>query len=289
VLRRLAAERRRVVGEWRVLLECRRLEHAKAAPLPDASQVEKVLRELLRQDLLTPIRGVPGVFRVDAPFADVIPVTDQQVVQEANPLAVFSHLTALVHHGLTEQIPKSIQATHYTPPDPHRVPLGTTPEEWVDLPPPPLKRPKRVGPVPVQWFIVKGKWDFGHTINYSEGLPFYLTDLERTLLDAIRSPADTGGITLVLRAWRQAKGTWNVDRLIEYTDRLNLGILRQRVGYLLEALGVTHSRLPAWKGKLLRGSSVKLVAAEPFAPMFSPEWNLSLNVPPAVLAELEEE
>src|SRR5262249_42707299 len=112
---------------------------------------------------------------------------------------------------------------------------------------------------------------------------------ERTLLDVLRSPADAGGAAVTLRAWRQARAILNLDRLVQYTERFGQMILRQRVGFVLEALGLHHPQLTAWKKKLLRGSSVKLVAAEPFAPEFSPEWNLSLNVPSSVLAELQEE
>jgi predicted transcriptional regulator of viral defense system len=125
-----------------------------------------------------------------------------------------------------------------------------------------------VDKVPVQWFLTKGGWDFGHTISYSQGLPIYVTDVERTLLDTLRAPADSGGVALVFRAWRQARNSLDVDRLTEYTERFDQGILRQRVGFVLEALGLEHPRLGLWKQNLLRGSSVKLVAAEAFAQEF---------------------
>jgi predicted transcriptional regulator of viral defense system len=289
LFRSLAAERRRIIGEWRLLVLSRRIAQAGAQPLPDEIQVRKLLNELVRSQLLVAIEGVTGVYRIDVPYADVIPVADEQIVQEANALAVFSHLTALVHHALTDQIPRTIQVTHYQPPDAGRIPLGTAPEEWSELPLPSLRRPARVGDVPVQWFLTKGAWDFGHTINYSQGLPIYVTDVERTLLDTLRAPGDSGGVALVFRAWRQARGSVNLDRLIEYTERFGQAILRQRVGFVLETLGLAHPRLATWKQKLLRGSSVKLVAAEDFAPAFAADWNLSLNVPSAVLAELKEE
>jgi predicted transcriptional regulator of viral defense system len=289
LLRRFAAERRRIIGTWRILIECRRIAEAKGGPLPEADSVQKVLRELFRQSALAEIEGVPDVYRVDVPYADVIAVTEEQIVQEANPQAVFSHLTALAYHSLTDQIPGSIQATHYTPPDPNRIPLGTAPEEWAGLSLPKPKRPKRVGTISVQWFLTKGEWDFGHSVNYSQGLPIYVTDVERSLLDALRAPEEAGGIALVLRAWRQAKTILDLDRLVRYTERFGQSILRQRVGFLLETLGLTHRRLNTWKENLLRGSSVKLVAAADFSPTFSPAWNLSLNVPSAVLAELQEE
>src|SRR5579864_700951 len=151
LLRRFAAERRRIIGAWRVLVEWRRVAQMKGGPSPEAGQVQKVLRELFRQAALTEIEGVPDVYRVDVPYADVIAVTEEQIVQEANPQAVFSHLTALAYHSLTDQIPGTIQATHYTPPDSNRIPLGTAPEEWVGLSLPRPRRPKRVGTIPVQW------------------------------------------------------------------------------------------------------------------------------------------
>jgi predicted transcriptional regulator of viral defense system len=292
LLRRLAAERRRIVADWRILIETRRIAQSSNAPLPDAGKIRKWIEKLARPKLLQLIEGVAGVYRVDVPYADVIQTTDEQVVQEANPLAVFSHLTALAHHGLTDQIPKAIQATHYAPHPSRgqeRIPLGTAPEEWSGLQPPPLRRPDRVGTVPVRWFLTKGAWDFGHTISYNQGLPIYITDVERTLLDGLRAPGETGGIVLVLRAWRRAKPVINVDRLVAYTDRLGIAILRQRVGFVLEELGLDHPRLAAWKKKLLRGSSVRLVANEDFAPKYSAAWSLSLNVPASALAELQEE
>src|SRR5262249_5575878 len=159
--RRLATERRSIVADWRILIESRRIAQAGNTPLPNTADVQKLLGKLQHTNLLIPIDGVAGVYRVDVPYADVIPVSDEQIIQEANPLAVFSHLTALAHHGLTDQIPKKIQATHYTPPNPDRIPLGTAPEEWSGLPLPPLRRPQRVGAVLVQWFLTKGGWDFG--------------------------------------------------------------------------------------------------------------------------------
>jgi predicted transcriptional regulator of viral defense system len=289
LLRRLAVERRRIVGEWRIFIEARRMAQAQAAPLPDEAEGRKILHNLLRSNLLVSIDGVSGVYRVDVPYADVIPISEEQIVQEANPLAVFSHLTALVYHALTDQIPKTVQATHYTPPNPDRIPLGTAPEEWSGLRLPLLRRPKEVGSVPVQWFLTKGAWDFGHMVSYSQGLPIYITDVERTLIDIIRSPGDAGGVTVALRAWREARGRLQVDRLVEYAERFGQPVLRQRVGFLLEALGLSHPRLGVWKQRLLRGGSLKLVPSEPYAPEFSAEWNLSLNVPSSVLAELQEE
>jgi len=162
-------------------------------------------------------------------------------------------------------------------------------EEWSDMPAPALKHPKRVGATDVHWIRSKGQYDFGHIAVFSQGLPIYITDLERTLIDAIRSPDLSGGIVNVLRAWKRAKESLNLEKLVAYADRMNEGVLRQRVGFLLTSLGLTHSRFVIWKATLSRGGSSKLLASAPYAPRFSEEWNLSLNVSESVLAELEEE
>ncbi len=148
------------------------------------------------------------------------------------------------------------------------------------------RRPDKVRDVAINWTQLSVDPGFGVMVGYSFGIPIYLTDIERTLLDALRMPDKSGGIAKVLQAWRSAE-SMDVGKLVAYTDGYNNKVLRQRVGYLLGKLGKTHSRLDQWRDELQRGGSVKLVASSPYAETFSPEWNLSLNVPPSVLAMIE--
>ena len=278
--------RQRVVADWRILLVCRRLAEAENAPLPDRSKADAVIRFLVRRGDIAPVERAIGVYRIDVPFAATIPVSDEQVIQEANPWAVFSHLTALAHHGLTDVIPSQLQAINYEHRVSNRLPLDTTPDEWVELEFPAGRLPKHVGDVKVEWTRMKGAYDFGHMISHVHGLPIYVTDIERTLLDAIRAPDKSGGIEKVLQAWREASALIRIDKLIEYTDLIASPVITQRVGYLLEKLGHSHARLEEWRGNLQRGGSLKLVARAPYSSTFSERWNLSLNVPGSVLALL---
>ena len=81
--------------------------------------------------------------------------------------------------------------------------------------------------------------------------------------------------------------------LLDYVDRFDQTLLRQRVGYLLQRLGVsdpkTDSLLQAWANKSVRGSSAKLFANLEFSPTFSERWNLSINVSETILSELKED
>jgi predicted transcriptional regulator of viral defense system len=287
VLRQFADERRRVVSDWRILIHARRIAHAENAPLPDPKKGDSIRKELLQRGDLVSVNGVDGIYIVDVPYSNLLEVSEEQIIQEADPWGVFGFLTALVYHGLTDLVPKEVFAIHVK--GGHhlaRIPLGTTPEDWPDLKLPPSRQPRRVRDTAVNWTEIQEKWEFGVTVGYSLGVPIYVTDVERTLLDALRMPEKCGGIAKVLQAWVNAD-SMDVSRLIDYTDRFDVQNLRQRVGYLLETLDRVHPRLEAWRDRLQRGGSVKLVASEPYSDTYSPEWNLSLNVPRSVLAIIE--
>jgi predicted transcriptional regulator of viral defense system len=288
ILQEFSETRRRVVSDWRIHVVARRLAHADNAPPPDDKKAADIRRELLRQKILTPVEGVAGVYVVDVAYANLLDVSEEQIIQEANPWAVFGFLTAMTHHGLTDLVAKGVYAiTSKGAEHAGRLPLGTMPEDWSDETRlPPAKRPARVRDVAVNWTQLSKEPGFGVMVAYSFGVPIYVTDVERTLLDALRMPDKSGGIAKVLRAWRSAENI-DVGKLISYADGYGNKVLRQRGGFLLEKLGKTHPRLEEWQHGLQRGGSVKLVASNPYAETYSAEWNLSLNVPPSVLAIIE--
>lgn len=271
---------------WRVLVLLRRLANqATPSPerLPSPERAASVVRRLLQRGDLQRVRELRSVYAVVSPYAFAIPLSDEQLVQEANPLCFFSHLTALVHHNLTEVIPNRLYAST---PAAHteRLPLGTTAEDWIDLALPLGQQPPEIHEVPIVWS--KPRTDGGVGVAHRHGSGIYITDLERTLLDVLREPAKAHGITTVLRAWRQASDQWDLARLLRYAD--DGPVVRQRVGYLVERLGQTGPVLAEWKTRLQRGGSMKLLGTEPYAPTYSDVWNLSLNVPDSVLGVLDD-
>lgn len=286
-LEALATERRRVVGDWRILILARRIAAKDDAPLPAIEKLHRLLREMENQGFLENAQGVHGVYIVVAPFASVVPISDEQILQEANPWAVFSHATAIAHHGLTHDIPKQLTANYFTSRQLTRIPLGTTPEDWIELEMPIGSRPRQIGGVSVNWVRTKESLDFGYCVSSSQGIPIYVTDIERTLVDAIRAPAKCGGIQSTLHAWKHAMDHLDVKRLIHYTERFENAVLRQRVGFLLELFGIREPAMEAWRTSLLRGGSMRLVAEAPYSSIYSERWNLSLNVPAGLLEEIE--
>ena len=253
-------------------------------PVPSLGRASSVIRRLVERHDLERVRELKNVYLVVSPYALAIPVSDEQIVQEGNPQCFFSHLTALAHHGLTDVIPNRVYAS--TPvAESHRLPLGTTADDWFELPSPLAQRPPELRGVPVVWSRLPDENGVG--VAFSQGASIYVTDVERTLLDVLKEPAKSHGITTVLKAWRQGSETWDIDRLVDYAESGG-PIMRQRVGYLVERLGQSHPGLDDWKRHLQRGGSLRLVAGEPYSAVYSDEWNLSLNVPPAVLGVLDD-
>ena len=110
VLRDLADNRRRVVSDWRILVTVRRISHAENVPLPDERKAAAIRNELLRGGDLVAEPGADGVYVVDVPFANLLEVSEEQIIQEANPWAVFGFLTAMTYHGLTDLASPTIYA-----------------------------------------------------------------------------------------------------------------------------------------------------------------------------------
>jgi predicted transcriptional regulator of viral defense system len=102
---------------------------------------------------------------------------------------------------------------------------------------------------------------------------------ERTLLDGLLAPERCGGFDNVLGAWVRARDTLDLDRLVEYVERLDVGVVRQRAGFLLEELDLSHPALARWQARARRGGSSKLLGSAPYAPTYSERWSLSLNAP----------
>ncbi len=288
VLELLAQERRVVTADWRLRVYYCRVAHEYSFRLPDTSAANKLIRVLLEAGQIEQVEGVKGVFLVTAPYSSTIPAPDEVIVEEANPFAVLSNFTAVAYHDLTDIVLTEIYATNRRD-DGQRHPVGTTPEDWTDAPRPHRRTPKTLGDTrSVIWSMTKDEWDFGHSIGYVQGYPVYVTDLERTLLDAIRFPDKSGGIRETFSAWRRASELLEIDRLVDYVERFDQGLLRQRVGFLLERLGLAHPTLDGWATRSVRGSSAKLDAGSEFCSTHSERWNLSINVPDSVLSELSD-
>lgn len=287
VLEFLAAERRVVVADWRFDVMYGRVARAHGFRPPDASQLRKLVADFLKAGDIAPIDGVSGVYLVTVPYASSFPTPDEVVLAEANPAASLGFFSAISFHGLTIESP-SVLCAISPPGRSARLPLGTVPEDWPDIPDPRRRFPDAIGGREVHWTHVKANWDFGVEVGYVEGLPIYVTTLEKTLVDSLRFPEKSGGADVVIRAWREAADRIRLKRLVDVVETYGQTLLRQRVGFMCEQIGLESPAFEFWAKSAGRGGSAKLIASESFSPCHSPRWSLSVNVPLELLPNAEQ-
>src|SRR5712692_7007259 len=95
---------------------------------------------------VAPVKGVDGVYTVEVAHANLLDVSEEQIIQKAKPWGVFGFLTAMVHHSMTDLLAKEVNVIAFKDDEQlRRMPLGTTPDDWVDVSFPAARRPKKVG------------------------------------------------------------------------------------------------------------------------------------------------
>ncbi len=107
-----------------------------------------------------------------------------------------------------------------------------------------------------------------------------ISDLERTIIDGLRQPEYCSGITEV------GKGIWmrhqdiQVNRLVEYALRANIGAVIRRLGFLLELYEVGAEEDRKILMSRLSNAYMKLDPILPAGGKFIRRWRLQLNVSP---------
>jgi predicted transcriptional regulator of viral defense system len=117
---------------------------------------------------------------------------------------------------------------------------------------------------------------FGYRRERLAELPVVVADEHKSILDSLSLPQYAGGISEVAKALQAAVkvGSLETPILLEYTEQLQNGSLRSRLGYLLELLGQPIGSLKPAKGP------VKLDPQNPARGSFNKRWKLYVNVEP---------
>jgi predicted transcriptional regulator of viral defense system len=292
LLEQLATDSRRVVSGWRSLVLLRRATFSLAPRerrwdlLPNnTDDLKSVFRQMARRGEIKPIHGFRQIFEVTVPYARQGFVDEREVLFELNPYAALSHFSALVFHGLTEEQPKGITATVSADVTGSLYPIGTIPRDWEGIEQPRGRTPTHILGRPVTWIRVNPEGFFGVQEYQPLGYSMRYTTMERTLIDGLRNPAICGGIGNVLRAWVRAQDMIDLDLLVHQVERLNITVMRQRIGYVLDQLELSHPGVEKWRTCAPRGGSSRLVGSAPFSSSYDERWNLSLNAPVNVLQE----
>lgn len=292
ILRGLAAENRRVLSDWRAAVLLRRATltidrgNRRWSDAPESVEsVWPILRQMEKRGELQCIPRLRHVYVVTVPYVNTGLIDENEILMEVQPYAALSHLSALFYHDLTLDLPKQITAMVPTRKLGGLLPLDTESSDWEGLLIVRGTLPDRIQNLPIRWTQVIPNRYFGVREYRPQGYPIRVTDIERTLLDGLLNPEFSGGLDKVLRAWAGSRDMLDLPRLVDYTNLFDIGVLRQRVGFIVDQLAIHHPDIEAWRARAHRGGSSKLLGSAPYSPTYSERWNLSINAPISALEE----
>ena len=131
--------------------------------------------------------------------------------------AAIAYWSALNHHGMTEQIPRTVfVATNHHVQKSIRETLGVT----------------------FQIISVQPKKFFGIEKDWINEQPFSITDKEKTIIDGLDLPKYVGGVGEIAKALAQSWNELNEEKLREYAVKIGNTAVGKRLGFLMETLGL---------------------------------------------------
>ena len=148
-------------------------------------------------------------------------------------------------------------------------------------------RPQTVGGYDFRFIHITTEQEFGvvkHWIDKEHVV--MVSDIERTVIDGLRHPAFAGGITEVAKGLWMKREALNVERLIDYAQRLGVGAVVRRLGYLLEHYGLADASSVEPLRRLLTATYQRLDPLLPAEGAFVSRWRLQLNVTPEELEDV---
>ncbi len=105
-----------------------------------------------------------------------------------------------------------------------------------------------------------------------------VSDRERTILDGLRQPQYAGGIPEVAKALWMSRKDIKVPQLLEYVQHFSSGVLRRRLGFLLELYAMASlAQLEPLRSKLT-STYDRLDPTLPKSGSFQARWRLQLNI-----------
>ena len=170
-----------------------------------------------------------------------------------------SYWSALNHHGLTEQFPRTVF-------------IQTTSRKWNQNP--------QIFGVNYQIIRLSESKFFGYKKEWIDESEILITDKEKTLVDCLDKPHLCGGVLEVIKGMKNAK--IEEKKIVQYAVKIgNTGILR-RLGFISEYLGLDIS-IPQIKTR----NYLYLDPTLPHVGEKIAKWRVINNMKPLLEGELE--
>lgn len=169
--------------------------------------------------------------------------------------SAIAYWSALNLHGLTEQIPNVVFVQSSF-----------------------RKNEKKIFGVRYKFIKVKDEKICGHIKSGYGNESFYMTDVEKTLLDCFDLPQYSGGYEELIRALLLANPSSN--KLLEYGKQMdNLSVLK-RIAYLSELFNMKN--LTHFRSGVLKSVNKRYTLLDPSGSnigVFNPKWGIRINIP----------
>ena len=120
-----------------------------------------------------------------------------------------------------------------------------------------------------------------HWVTKQESIE--ISNLERTIIDGLRQPEYCGGVTDTAKGLWMRRADMNVQKLLDYATRLNIGSVKRRLGYLLELFGLAPEQQLGVFRKSLTSTYVPLDPLLPREGLHVAKWRLQINISPEEL------
>jgi predicted transcriptional regulator of viral defense system len=203
-----------------------------------------------------------GVLKDKGVIEEVVITTTQRKITkyifgEASPYDIsislrmgsyLSHFSAVFSHQLTENVPKTIYTNLEQSPKYTGDRDAELQQENIDLA---FSRVMRLTNQKATFnfrgkdykvFLLNGKHQNRLGVEklsaFNLSNPSDVTNIERTLIDIVVRPVYSGGVEEVLHAFKEAKGTFSVNRLLSYLKKMDfIYPYHQLIGFYLEKAG----------------------------------------------------
>lgn len=225
----------------RLLLHGKRIfgmEDAKTAAIQEKvphDQLKKILSNLAQRGDILRLRR--GLYISAGPFPDQTRPHPLVIATHLVQPSAISHWSALLHHGLTEQIPRIVTAS-----TPNKIITPSMRGKHASRSQ--TKHMWEIAGTRYEYITVQQKHFFGiEKIWLDEHFQIAITDKERTLLDVFIYPKMFGGIGEALGILENSLANIDVKKLIHYAVNYGKKSLAKRVGWALEYFGVAAQEL----------------------------------------------
>ncbi len=231
-------------------------------------QIRKLISKLAQSGWIEILKR--GTYAVKSPLysGDIPPFAIANAL--VHPMAI-SHWSALAHHGFSTQSPTMIQAS-----TPVKV---VTPEMRQGNAYRPRGRASwRAFDLEFEFIYVKKDRFWGFQKQWvNSWSQVNITDRERTVLDLIVRPELFGGIRAASEIMESTLAQIDLNRLVTYTLRYDVGAVIKRLGWLLERMGVDENLLFPLQNYPVTGTVI-LDLHQPRSEKFNPSWQINENI-----------